>query len=154
MVESSRLETTSVETTSVKASAVDRTHDVLATIERLVAMTVVMASLEVNGGHVLEVMTIASSVEAVVLGVPDGSARYSTDQTADGGTGDRSIATPSDQPTNDGSGDRSIASPALGKILGLDIRYHHANGSDCECSVFDHVHCFDFRGRFFRGDAD
>ncbi len=144
MVELSRLETTPVE-----ASAVDRADDGLATIERLVAMTVVIASLDVNGGHVLEPVTIASSVEAIVLGVPDGSARHTTDQTADRGTCDGSIATASDQPTDDGSGDRSIASPALSKVLSLDIRYHHENGSDCERSVFDHVHRFDFRGRFF-----
>ncbi len=143
-----------VETSRLKTSAVDRTDDGLATIERLVAMTVVMASLDVNGGSALEVVTITSSVEAIVLDVPDGSAGHATDQTADGGTGDRSIATPSDQPTDDGSGDRSIASPALSKVLGLDVRYHHENGSDRERSVFDHVHCFDFRGRFFREDAD
>lgn len=156
MVEPSPLKATTVEASTVEATAIHRADDGLATIERLVpleAMPMVTASLNVNGCHVLKSVTEATSVETIVFGIPDGSARDTTDQTADRRTGDRSIATSTDQPTDDGTGDRSVASPALGKVLGLDVRYHHENGGDCEGSVFDHVHCFDFRGRFFRGNA-
>jgi hypothetical protein len=151
MVESSRLKTTSME-----PSVVDGADDGLATIERLVpmdAMPMVMASLDVNRSYVLEAVSVASSVVAIVLSVSDGPARHTTDQTADGGTSDGPIAAASDQPTDDGSSDRSIASPTLSKVLGLGIGYHHEKGGDCEGSVFDHVHCFDFRWKLLRGDA-
>lgn len=142
-VERPRLETAAVET-----STVNRADDRLATIERLVpvnAVPTVMASLDMNGSHIMEAGTIAASVEAIVFGVPNRSARHTTDQTADGGTSNGSIAASSDETTDDGPGDGSIASTALGEVLGVDVRCHHENGCDCKDSVFDLVHCFHFR---------
>lgn len=94
-----------------------------------------------------------SAVQTVVFGVSDRSAGCTADQSADRGSSQRPVAVSSDQAADDRTGDGTVSCAALSETLGLDVRHHHHGGGNSKDSVFDHIHCFNFREKRL-GDVD